>query len=190
MCGSVLCWRFLQEFEQFVGTLRIHLLRQPDKHHLIPSLAGFQAEFPHNRLTLVGIDDQLLILCPRHLHPFRHPEIGTSEQLFTPFLQELITIGVLATSSLVDGESEVQVRVLQLLRHRIVTQQPLCVCHCNGQSPTTFRTIQHQGMWHPPLLKFIKQALLHSVLCDDLVEHEVVVYGLQFTVYGLQFRGS
>ena len=164
------CWGLLEELQQFVGTLGVHALGQPDDHDLISALARLQAELAQDGRALVGVDEQLLVVGTDGVHPLAHAEVGAVVELFAPFLQEVVAVGVLAAVLLEDGEHEVEVGVLQLLGHRPVAQESLRVCHGNGQSAASFGSAEHEGMGHASLTEFVEEALLHGLLCYDLVE--------------------
>ena len=90
--------RFLDEFQQFVGTFDVHPLWQPYHAYLITTLTRLQTQFADQVVALTSGDDGLLVFAAHGLHPLVHSDVESLCNQRVPLLGKVIAHGLMVSS--------------------------------------------------------------------------------------------
>ena len=183
--------RLFQNLEQFVGTSLVHALGQPDNHRLVPLGKRHQGQFAQYLAGLAFIDNQLLGLHFFHLGieqgvPLLDIEIMTLQHHAPEQRQEIVAYGLVQSVRRGDGESKMQVGVLQLgkplaggalsagvLVRAVRARQVLGIGNRQLQFSHTGRTAKQLRMRHTSLAHRLPKPLFDSLLTYYFLEQHV-----------------
>ena len=173
--------RFFQNLEQLVGCSRIHLLGQPDNHHLVSALRRGQTEFAQDEVAFGHGNERLLVFDTDAAQPAEVVEVGRVGQLFAPFAQIEVADGFAAAGRLDHGKDKMEIGVAPRFQHlarralaagflclRMAAEQGRCIGQGHGQLSAASGTAEQLGMRYMPFFELAAQEGLDFLLPDDI----------------------
>ena len=179
--------RLLDEFEQLVGRLFVHLFGQPHHHDFVARGRGRHREPTLQMCTLVDVDYRLGVLLVKHCRPAVKIHIRICWQEVAEIVDIVARHRLLQFLGLDHGIDIQRVD----MAHRLVGQtcttcaarltvgcrmfamKILCKRACEHKLTRPGRPVKQQGVWHTPVGHHVAQLTLDIFMWGDVAEFHI-----------------